>query len=49
MFIECSELIHNNVKDSKLFIIPKTGRILPVVRKDELNKLIKELVNGISQ
>ena len=45
--IEYSELIHNKVENSKLFIIPKTRHMLPVVRREEVAKLIKELVNSI--
>lgn len=45
--IEYSELIHNKVANSKLVIIPKTKHMLPVVRREEVAKLIKELVNSI--
>lgn len=45
--VEYSELIHEKVKDSKLVIIPKTRHMLPVVRREEVAKLINELVNSI--
>ncbi len=47
--VEYSELIHNKVKNSKLYIIPKTRHMLPVVRRAEVAKIIKELVNSIDQ
>lgn len=47
--VEYSELIHNKVKNSKLYIIPKTRHMLPVARRDEVAKIIKELINSISE
>lgn len=47
--IEYSELIHSKVENSKLIIIPKTRHMLPIIRRDEVAKLIKELVNSIGQ
>ena len=47
--IEYSELIHSKVENSKLIIIPNTRHMLPVIRRNEVAKLIKELVNGIDK
>ncbi|OOM70881.1 hypothetical protein CLPUN_51450 [Clostridium puniceum] len=41
MIIEYSELIHNKVKNSKLFIIIRTRHMLLVVRRDEIARLTK--------
>lgn len=45
--VEYSELIHKNIKNSKLVIIPGVKHMLPVVKRKEVAKLIQELADNI--
>jgi len=45
--VEYSEYMHRNIKNSKLTIIPNQRHLLPITKKEEVSKLIKDLVISI--
>lgn len=47
VFPEKSEYLHEKIKNSKLVIIPDTMHALPLVRKEEVSKLIDEFLNEL--
>lgn len=47
VFPEKSEYLNDKIKNSKLVIIPDTMHALPLVRRDEVSKLINEFLNNL--
>lgn len=45
--VEYSEYLYKNIKNSKITIIPNERHLLPITKKEDISKLIKDLIISI--